>query len=175
MVNFVTGVPHNVTATTFDELGQFTMTVKLNGTQTVKLTEAGEYNVFAKDVVLEPGKKYYMVHDWKNGYCLFMGENARLQNELAANPCDIERNSFSRRLNADEMVAFKDQCVANYDKATSKLNDIIAKNPNISKRYRDYINEKNRIAAASDIQELKIEKEVETPDGVRWQEIEPYF
>ena len=27
----------------------------------------------------------------------------------------------------------------------------------------------------SDIQELKIEKEVETPDGVRWQEIEPYF
>ena len=154
VVNFVTGAPQNATATTFDELGQFTMTVKLNGTQTVKLTEAGEYNVFAKDVVLEPGKKYYMVHDWKNGYCLFMGENARLQNELAANPCDIERNSFSRRLNADEMVAFKDQCVANYDKATSKLNDIIAKNPNISKRYRDYINEKNRIAAAADIVSL---------------------
>ena len=154
VVNFVTGAPQNATATTFDELGQFTMTVKLNGTQTVRFTEAGEYNVFAKNVVLEPGKKYYMVHDWKNGYCLFMGENARLQNELAANPCDIERNSFSRRLNADEMVAFKDQCVANYDKATSKLNDIIAKNPNISKRYRDYINEKNRIAAAADIVSL---------------------
>ena len=154
VVNFVTGVPHNVTATTFDELGQFTMTVKLNGTQTVKLTEAGEYNVFAKDVVLEPGKKYYMVHDWKNGYCLFMGENARLQNELAANPCDIERNPMTRRLKADEMGAFKDQCVVNYDKATSKLNDIIGKNPNISKRYRDYINEKNRIAAATDIQNL---------------------
>lgn len=153
-VNFVTGVPQNVTATTFDELGQFTMTVKLNGTQTVKLTEAGEYNVFAKDVVLEPGKKYYMVHDWKNGYCLFMGENARLQNELTANPCDIERNPMTRRFKADEMGAFKDQCVVNYDKATSKLNDIIGKNPNISKRYRDYINEKNRIAAASDIQEL---------------------
>ena len=154
VVNFVTGAPQNATATTFDELGQFTMTVKLNGTQTVKLTEAGEYNVFAKDVVLEPGKKYYMVHDWKNGYCLFMGENARLQNELAANPCDIERNPMTRRLKADEMGAFKDQCVVNYDKATSKLNDIIGKNPNISKRYRDYINEKNRIAAATDIQNL---------------------
>ena len=131
VVNFVTGAPQNATATTFDEIGQFTMTVKLSSAQTVRFTEAGEYNVFAKDVVLEPGKKYYMVHDWKNGYCLFMGENARLQNELAANPCDIERNSMSRRLKADEMGAFKDQCVANYDKATSKLNDIIAVAKNI--------------------------------------------
>ena len=61
---------------------------------------------------------------------------------------------MTRRLKADEMGAFKDQCVVNYDKATSKLNDIIGKNPNISKRYRDYINEKNRIAAATDIQNL---------------------
>ena len=152
VVNFVTGVPHNVTATTFDELGQFTMTVKLNGTQTVKLTEAGEYNVFAKDVVLEPGKKYYMVHDWKNGCCLFMGENARLQNELASNPCDIERMGL-RRIEYVERCASR-MSVMNYDKATSRLNDIIAKNPNISKRYRDYMNEKIRIAAASNIQDL---------------------
>ena len=140
-VNFVTGVPHNVTATTFDELGQFTMTVKLNGTQTVKLTEAGEYNVFAKDVVLEPGKKYYMVHDWKNGYCLFMGENARLQNELQTNPCDIEWAS----------TGYIEPKVKNYETAMGRLNDIIAKNPNLSKRYREYMNDKIRFRAARNI------------------------
>ena len=153
-VNIVTGVPLNATATTFDEIGQFTMTVKLNSVQTVKFTEAGEYNVFAKDVVLEPGKKYYMVHDWKNGYCLFMGENGRLQNELAANVCDYEKNILVKGLFGDEITAFKDKCLANYDKATNRLNEIIAKNPNISKRYRDYINEKNRIAAACNIQNM---------------------
>lgn len=140
-VNFVTGVPHNVTATTFDELGQFTMTVKLNGTQTVKLTEAGEYNVFAKDVVLEPGKKYYMVHDWKNGYCLFMGENARLQNELQTNPCDIEWAS----------TGYIEPKVKNYETAMGRLNDIIAKNPNLSKRYREYMNDKIRFRAARNV------------------------
>lgn len=140
-VNFVTGVPQNVTATTFDELGQFTMTVKLNGTQTVKLTEAGEYNVFAKDVVLEPGKKYYMVHDWKNGYCLFMGENARLQNELQTNPCDIEWAS----------TGYIEPKVKNYETAIGRLNDIIAKNPNLSKRYREYMNDKIRFCAARNI------------------------
>ena len=141
VVNFVTGVPHNVTATTFDELGQFTMTVKLNGTQTVKLTEAGEYNVFAKDVVLEPGKKYYMVHDWKNGSCLFMGENARLQNELQTNPCDIEWAS----------TGYIEPKVKNYETAMGRLNDIIAKNPNLSKRYREYMNDKIRFRAARNI------------------------
>ena len=141
VVNFVTGVPQNVTATTFDELGQFTMTVKLNGTQTVKLTEAGEYNVFAKDVVLEPGKKYYMVHDWKNGSCLFMGENARLQNELQANPCDIEWAS----------TGYIEPKVKNYETAMGRLNGIIAKNPNLSKRYREYMNDKIRFLAARNI------------------------
>lgn len=141
VVNFVTGVPQNVTATTFDELGQFTMTVKLNGTQTVKLTEAGEYNVFAKDVVLEPGKKYYMVHDWKNGSCLFMGENARLQNELQTNPCDIEWAS----------TGYIEPKVKNYETAMGRLNGIIAKNPNLSKRYREYMNDKIRFLAARNI------------------------
>ena len=140
-VNFVTGLPQNATATTFDELGQFTMTVKLNGPQTVKLTEAGEYNVFAKDVVLEPGKKYYMVHDWKNGYCLFMGENARLQNELQTNPCDIEWAS----------TGYIEPKVKNYETAMGRLNGIIAKNPNLSKRYREYMNDKIRFLAARNI------------------------
>ncbi len=130
------------------ENGQFAMKVKLNGAQRVVYGEvAGNDRVFIKELVLEPGKKYYMVHDWKNGSCLFMGENARLQNELATNACDYESNEFVRYLQGDEAIAFRDLCKANYDKAAN----LIAKNPNISKRYRDYINEKNRVAAACDM------------------------
>jgi thiol-disulfide isomerase/thioredoxin len=156
--NIVTGVPQNAN-TTSDELGRFTMTVKLNGPQTVRFIEAGKYVFFAKDIVLEPGKKYYMVHDWKNGCCLFMGENSRLQNELAANPCDIETNPFWQIHGYDKMMTeFKEKSLANYDKATSLLNDIIARNPNVSSRYRDYVNERNRIVAASEIQDLMNDK-----------------
>ena len=158
--NFVTGVPQNANTTT-DELGRFTMTVKLNGAQTVRFTEAGEFAslLFAKDIVLEPGKQYYMVHDWKNNCCLFMGENARLQNELASNSCDIETNPFWQLHGYDKMMTeFKERSLANYDKVTSLLNDIIARNPNISRRYRDYVNERNRIVAASEIQDLMNDK-----------------
>ncbi len=156
--NIVTGVPQNAN-TTSDEFGRFTMTVKLNGPQTVRFQEAGEYVFFAKDIVLEPGKQYYMVHDWKNGCCLFMGENARLHNELAANPCDIETNPFWQIHGYDKMMTeFKEKSLANYDKATSLLNDIIAKNPNVSRRYRDYVNERNRIVAAAEIQDLMNDK-----------------
>ena len=153
--NIVTGEPMNVSVPVSDEIGQFTMKVKLNGAQHVLFAEFVESDkVYAKALVLEPGKKYYMVHDWKNGCCIFMGENARLENELATNECDYEKNVIVRRLQGDEVTAFKDKCLADYDKATNHLNEIIAKNPNISKRYRDYVNEKNRIAAASDIQDL---------------------
>lgn len=156
--NIVTGVPQNAN-TTSDEFSRFTMTVKLNGPQTVRFQEAGEYVFFAKDIVLEPGKQYYMVHDWKNRCCLFMGENARLQNELAANPCDIETNPFWQIHGYDKMMTeFKEKSLANYDKATSLLNDIIARNPNVSKRYRDYVNERNRIVAAAEIQDLMNDK-----------------
>ena len=153
--NLVTAEPMNVTVLASDEMGQFTMTVKLNGAQSVTFGEiAGNSKIFAKELVLEPGKKYYMVHDWKNGSYIFMGENARLENELVANPCNYETNVLTGGLYGDEITAFKDKCVVNYEKATNRLNEIIAKNPNISKRYRDYINEKNRIAAAFNIQNM---------------------
>ena len=155
VTNIVTGEPMNIAVPASDEIGQFTMKLKLNGAQHVLFAEFAESDkVYAKDIVLEPGKKYYMVHDWKNGSYIFMGENARLENELVANPCNYETNVLTGGLYGDEITAFKDKCVVNYEKATNRLNEIIAKNPNISKRYRDYINEKNRIAAAFNIQNM---------------------
>ena len=130
------------------------MREKRNGAKNVTCGEsAGKSDIFAKELVLEPGKKYYIVHDWKNGSFLFMGENARLENELTSNVCNYEINRLGL-IQVDEVATFKDECMANYNKAIKGLNEIVAKNPNISKRYRDYVSEKTRIAAASDIQDL---------------------
>ena len=128
---------------TIDALGQFSIKAKLNGTQNVIFEEKTEYGdkVYETEVVLQPGKQYYMVHDWNNGSCLFMGENARLQNELQTNPCDIEWAS----------TGYIEPKVKNYETAMGRLNGIIAKNPNLSKRYREYMNDKIRFLAARNI------------------------
>ncbi len=142
---------------TIDALGQFSIKAKLNGTQNVIFEEKTEYGdkVYETEVVLQPGKQYYMVHDWNNGSCLFMGENARLQNELQANPCDIEWVS----------TGYIEPKVKNYETVVGRLNEIIAKNPNLSKRYREYMNDKIRFRAAHNIvNSREVEKAAQIAD-----------
>lgn len=142
VMDFLTGEEVTVDRT-IDALGQFSIKAKLNGTQSVVFEEKTENGdkVFETEVILQPGKQYFMVHDWKNGSCLFMGENARLQNELQTNPCDIEWVS----------TGYIEPKVKNCETAMGRLNDIMAKNPNLSKRYREYMNDKIRFLAARNI------------------------
>ena len=155
VMNLVMWGPPNTSTASFDESGQFTMRVKLNCVQTVRFIEkVGKDLVFAKDLVLEPGKKHYMVHDWKNGSCLFMGENARLQNELMANPFDfpyVEARTNHNNQDIKVLMKFKDEFQNTFIKTNDRLNEIIAKHPTISKRYRDYVSESNRFGAGSAI------------------------
>ena len=140
--DILTNTESTVSETTFDEIGQFTIKVKLNGTQCVSLNEvANDVNVFTTEMVLQPGKQYYMMHDWENDCCLFMGDDARLQNELQTFPCKYDWQHVSEI----------DAKVKQYDAVKGKLNDIVAKNPTLSKRYRDYTNERNRFSAAQNI------------------------
>jgi hypothetical protein len=88
-----------------------------------------------------------------------MGENARLQNELMANPYDypyVEANGNSNFLNVKALKKFKDELLEKFNKINGRLNDIIAQHPTISKRYRDYVSESNRFGAASAIFSTKI-------------------
>ena len=142
VMDFLTGEEVTVDRT-IDALGQFSIKAKLNGTQSVVFEEKTENGdkVFETEVILQPGKQYFMVHDWKNGSCLFMGENARLQNELQTNPCDIEWVS----------TGYIEPKVKNYETAMGRLNDIMAKNPNLSRRYREYMNDKIRFRAARNV------------------------
>ena len=156
VMDFLTGEEVTVDRT-IDALGQFSIKAKLDGTQSVVFEEKTENGdkVFETEVILQPGKQYFMVHDWKNGSCLFMGENARLQNELQTNPCDIELVA----------TGYIEPKVKNYETAMGRLNDIMAKNTNLSRRYREYMNDKIRFRAAQNIVDSReVEKAAQIAD-----------
>ena len=73
-------------STQADSLGRFELNVPLIGTQGVSLIIRNGQNemIDGVGVVLTPGEKYFMLKDYKSSQTLFMGDDARLQNELQA-------------------------------------------------------------------------------------------
>ena len=128
--NMFTGELEDYNKATIDKDGKFTIKVKVKGTQSVIFNEfSNKVNVYEVKMILQPGKKYFMVHNWETAKCMFMGEDARLQNELQAFPCKYEWKTSI-------YVPEKEKSI---DSTMTRFNDYIAKNPTLSKRYRDYI------------------------------------
>ena len=143
--NNITGIPANVDIKV-DETGMFTAKIRMFGTADVLVQESlGNDKVYSDKLILQPGKTYFLVHDWTRNTCICMGEDARLQNELMANPCElpyIEENH--NRMSYKALRKFENECMEKFNKTNDRFNEIIAQNPNISKRYRDYVTESNR-------------------------------
>ena len=143
--NNITGIPANVDIKV-DETGMFTAKIPMFGTADVLVQESlGNDKVYSDKLILQPGKTYFLVHDWTRNTCICMGEDARLQNELMANPCElpyIEENH--NRMSYKALRKFENECMEKFNKTNDRFNEIIAQNPNISKRYRDYVTESNR-------------------------------
>lgn len=138
--NMFTGELEDYNKATIDKDGKFTIKVKVNGTQSVIFNEfSNKVNVYEAKIVLQPGKKYFMVHNWETAKCMFMGEDARLQNELQAFPCKYE---WKTTIHAD----LKEKSI---DSTLTRLADNIAKYPTLSKRYRDFIEQEARLRVAS--------------------------
>ena len=68
--------------TAIDSLGRFTLRMPLLNTSEVLL----DWGRTRGGTVLEPGKTYFFLNDFKTGQQLWMGDDARLQNELLAYP-----------------------------------------------------------------------------------------
>ncbi len=143
--NNVTGIPSNINIKV-DETGMFTAKIPMFGTADVLVQESlGNDKMYSGRMVLQPGKSYTMIHDWTRNACIYMGEDARLQNELMANPCElpyIEENH--NRMSYKALRKFENECMEKFNKTNDRFNEIIAQKPNISKRYRDYVTESNR-------------------------------
>ena len=86
--------------------------------------------------MLEPGKTYFLLYDFKEGRRYFMGDDCRLQNELFKFPVDWQTVSME-----DEDKDF-DRYIASTDSLLqtqfAKQERLFEEHPSLSNRYRQY-------------------------------------
>ena len=86
--------------------------------------------------MLEPGKTYFLLYDFKEGRRYFMGDDCRLQNELFKFPVDWQTVSME-----DEDKDF-DKYIASTDSLLqtqfAKQERLFEEHPSLSTRYRQY-------------------------------------
>ena len=142
VMDLLTGELADYNDSTIDEEGRFSIKIKVTGTQCITYHEvANNVLVYETKMFAEPGKNYFVMHNWNTNKCLFMGDDARLQNEFQAFPCKFEWKT-SR---------FTDDMKKSFDSIMVKYNDYIAKYPTLSKRYRDYILFEAQLRAADNL------------------------
>ena len=90
--------------------------------------------------VLEPGKTYFLLNDFKKGQKLWMGDDVRLQNELLSYPHTWEqvRINYGENVKIDAMMHWA-QTDSLRNKQAEELRQLLAAHPNLSERYVDYI------------------------------------
>ena len=140
-------------STQTDSLGRFELNVPLVGTQGVSLLirTTGKNEVFdGVSIVLTPGEKYFMLKDFKSSQTLFMGNDARLQNELQAESPSVKNAEYIDNPVSDDSVRIVARKWINiHEQYLVKNKEFLTKHPNMSKRYRDYLSENERIDLCS--------------------------
>ena len=115
-----------------DSLGRFSLRIPLANTSQAYLdlrrTSAG--------TILEPGKTYFFLYDFTTGQRLFMGEDARVQNELLAYP---DTWNYARIEENQDAMQFKAQMDSICNAMITELEERIALRPNLSQRYIDFV------------------------------------
>jgi len=137
-----------------DSLGRFELNVPLVGTQGVSLIIRNDQNKFIDgcNLIIMPGEKYFMLKDYKSSKTLFMGNDARLQNELQANTPRIGYVGFIENPVSDDSVRIVAQkWMHSYEQWLAQDKDFLTRHPNLSKRFRDYMRESQRISVCSSI------------------------
>ena len=120
--------------TMMDSLGRFTLKMPLLNSSQVFL----DWGRTTKSTILEPGKTYFFLNDFKTGQMLWMGDDVRVQNELLAHPHSWASAEIDRHHFIDPMTY-----LANADSVRrvqmNELKQWVASQPNLSQRYQDYV------------------------------------
>jgi len=137
-----------------DSMGRFELNVPLAGTQGVSMLILNGQNetIGRASLVLTPDEKYFMLKDYKSSKTLFMGNDARLQNELQADSPSLGYVGFIDNPVSDDSVRVMAQkWIHSYEQCVAENKDFLAQHPNLSKRFRDYISESYRIDVCSQL------------------------
>jgi hypothetical protein len=114
-----------------DSLGRFFLRIPVVNTSQAYLD--GRSSV---GTVLEPGKTYFFLNDFKTGQQLFMGDDVRMQNELLAYP---DKWNYARIEENTDAMQFKTQMDSICNAFRTELDKHIALRPNLSQRYIDFV------------------------------------
>lgn len=86
--------------------------------------------------MLEPGKTYFLLYDFKEGRRYFMGDDCRLQNELFKFPVDWQTVRMEREdKDFDKYIASTDSLLQTQ---FAKQERLFEEHPSLSNRYRQY-------------------------------------
>ena len=114
-----------------DSLGRFSIKVPLWNSSEAFL----DWERCVVHTMLEPGKTYFLLYDFKEGRRLWMGDDARLQNELFRFPLDWKKIRYERGEDFDKYLASADSLI----KAQHAYADsICAAHPTLSTRFNLY-------------------------------------
>ena len=115
-----------------DSLGRFTIKIPLLNTSEVLM----DWNITFIRNIIEPGETYFLLYDLEKGHKLFMGKNARLQNEILAHPipwCGFEIDyEDAGKITATEVMG---KYLPELKEAEARFARLLEEHPTLSERY----------------------------------------
>ena len=150
-----------------DTNGHFTIKVPIENTQVVFVHADNHF----MDPCLEPGDTIFILDDDKNDKMLFMGRNARLQNEFFAVSEEyfakmhhMEYNDvLDENSTEEQMRAFANQRFEVYHKNEAKLDSVLALHPTLSRKFEESARMLNLSRMLSDIFDMDVNTEHKFP------------
>ena len=163
MANILTGEEPTFTAP-LDSLGRFTLRIPIENTTSFCLKIGQETQEMVAEIVAEPNESYFLMIDKSQDKTLFMGKNARLQNEINAHRILISGYDATKLKEIGNMMSILDS-IRNNTKATlQKLEDICGEHPTLSERYCTYYRNYIMVADAQSLmQGMHIMQNDESP------------
>ena len=117
-----------------DSLGRFTLKIPLLNTSEALL---GKGRTIER-TVLEPGKTYFFLNDFKTKQTLWMGDDVRMQNELVAHPLSHDYAEIDESRSDLAPMTYLAQADSVRRAQMNELAGWVTDHPNLSQRYQDY-------------------------------------
>lgn len=128
--SFITGEEQSVHAD-LDSLGRFIAKIPVQNSSEFFC----DWSRCFVRTMFEPGKTYFMLYDFKEGRRYFMGEDARLQNELFKYPLDWKSLRMEKGADFDPYIASADSLIkAQY----AYIDELCKAHPTLSTRFQQY-------------------------------------
>lgn len=127
-----------------DSLGRFCLKVPLLGSSEAFC----DWNKCFLRTILEPGKTYFLLYDFREGRRFFMGNDVRLQNELLKYPLHWSHDRMERGEDFDKYIEKTDSLI---NAEHAYVNDLCTQHPNLSARFSLYFKENILAMSASNI------------------------